>query len=346
MIIFNTVFLDSKLLLWGETSPTQNNPNFNGQNHKVKPHNYPYSISLKILQDVFTEIAFDAKSLKKNLRAVAVWLPTIIAETSNSRPKTCRFPWLIDTFELFFDRLIQFLNFPQEKKFFTQESSLVPMLFFRLIYVVFPFLLLPINSICQQYPLLTTSILYAFWESTFVGQNKVFLEAQTKLMLAISRALTPINTSAQPEQSSLYITRRLIKSLVDHIVRTKINPSTTKSSSQKNLRFGKNKSSSICINTCSFNRCNLAKELRNFPFWNGPRAFLKNNGNPPRSLISNRILDYTQENLHFKKYMKTLPTFNDSSEPNKKYNFECRSLLNLIVLLLNLRFNLAYYAFE
>ena len=63
---------------------------------------------------------------------------------------------------------------------------------------------------------------YAFWEPTFMGQNKVFLEAQTKLMPAIARALKSINTSSPPEQSPLHIVRTLITSLVDHIVRTNL----------------------------------------------------------------------------------------------------------------------------
>ena len=100
MIILHTGFLGGKLLLWGETSLDEDNHNHNSNayNRNSDPRNYPYGINLKILQDVFKEIALDSKSLKNNLREVVVWLPTkkglpipsssLIAEPLNSRAKT------------------------------------------------------------------------------------------------------------------------------------------------------------------------------------------------------------------------------------------------------------------
>lgn len=246
MIILHTGFLDGKLLLWGETSLIQNNLN-SGQGNKTKLRNYPYGVNLKMLQDVFKEIAFDAKSLKNNLREAVVWLPTIknlpipssslIAETSNSRSKPCLAPWLINAFELSFDQLIQFLQLATGKKILYPGVVIGADVAFWANILNFSFSIIA----NQQYlPAISfiDGIPYAFWEPTFVGQNKVFLETQTKLMPAISRALTAINSSCAPEQSSLHITRTFIKSLVDHIVRTNLSlayPLQQKTTNKKNI---------------------------------------------------------------------------------------------------------------
>jgi len=250
MIILHIGFLDGKFLLWGETSFAQHDHNSNVQNNKANPRDYPYGINLKILQDVFKEITLDAKSLKNNLREVAVWLPTkkdlpipsssLIAQAPNSRHKTCLFPWLINAFELPIDQLIPFLQLASGKKILYPRVAIGADVTFWANILNFSF-----SIIANQQYLPAISFIdakpYAFWEPTFVGQNKVFLEAQAKLMPAISRALTPANTSSPPEQPSLYITRTFIKSFVDHIVRTNLSLESTplqqKATNKKNLHF-------------------------------------------------------------------------------------------------------------
>ena len=126
MIILHATFLEGKFFLWGEmpeepetlaVKRPRNKSNLRGNPANPKP--LRYDAGVEKLSSVLKEIGFDFKVIKKSIRTMVAWLPTVddqpvpssplIGEPPESAKKANLVPWKMTGLQLPLEKAVEFL---------------------------------------------------------------------------------------------------------------------------------------------------------------------------------------------------------------------------------------------
>ncbi len=126
MIILHAAFLEGEFLLWGETpekpATTVVKKPKNKNHLRASPaHPKPlrYDAGAEKLSSVLKEIGFDSKVIKKSIRLIVAWLPTVdnqpvpssplIGESPESVRTATLVPWKVTGLRLPLEKAVEFL---------------------------------------------------------------------------------------------------------------------------------------------------------------------------------------------------------------------------------------------
>src|SRR3990172_5232284 len=126
MIILHASFLEGEFLLWGEIPKEPRNSEVKKPRYKsnlradpANPIPLPYDAGAEKLSSGLKEISFALKVIKKCMRPMVAWLPTVdnqpipssplIGESPESVGAMALVPWKVTGFRLPLEKAIEFL---------------------------------------------------------------------------------------------------------------------------------------------------------------------------------------------------------------------------------------------
>ena len=235
MIILHATFLEREFLLWGEiphqpeTSIVKESRN---KNHlrlgTVNPKPLRYDAGAEKLFSVFKEIGFDFKIIKKSLRSMVAWIPTVDNQPVPSSPligvspepieTTTLAPWKITGLRLPSEKAVEFLCRSMGKQILMPGMIIGKDLSFWTIALRFAGALvtkgqfLPDINEIHEIPL-------AHWRPILTGLDAERFSKLGESMPAIARALS-LKDASPPTTSSISLLSNFISIMVDHLVRS------------------------------------------------------------------------------------------------------------------------------
>lgn len=241
MIIFHATFLEDKFFLWGEIPDQSKNSAFK----KVKKHHsglkdkghlragpsHPiplcYDSGVEKLSSVLKEIGFDFKVIKKSIRPMVAWLPTVddqpvpssplIGEPPESAKKANLVPWKMNGLQLPLEKAVEFLCRSIGKQILGPGIIVGKDLTFWASALRFAGALVTKGQFLPDISEIH-GISKAHWRPIFSGFDDERLAKLGKSMPAVARALSVKDTSP-PTASPISLLSSFVGIIADYLVR-------------------------------------------------------------------------------------------------------------------------------
>jgi len=235
MIILHAAFLEGEFLLWGEipeepeTSVVKKPRDKNNlRAGPVDPKPLRSDAGAEKLSSVLKAIDLDFKVIKKSIRSIAVWLPTVdnqsvpssplIGEPPESVRKATFVPWKVTGLRLPLEKAVEFLCGCMGKQILRPSIIVGKDLSFWAIALRFAAALVTKGQFLPDITE-TRGTYLAHWRPIFSGFDNERLSKLGNSMPAIARALTP-KAISPPTLSPISLLSDFISIIVDHLVRS------------------------------------------------------------------------------------------------------------------------------
>ena len=235
MIILHATFLEGEFLLWGET-PEEPETSVvkkpRNKNHlrggPANPRPLRYDAGVEKLSSVLKEIGFDFKVIKKSIRPMVAWLPTVddqpvpssplIGESPESVRKATLVPWKVTGLRLPLEKAVEFLCRSIGKQILGPGMIVGKDLTFWAAALRFAGALVTKGQFLPDISEIH-GISLAHWRPIFSGFDSERLSKLGKSMPAVARALS-LKDASPPTTSPISLLSGFISIMVDHLIRS------------------------------------------------------------------------------------------------------------------------------
>jgi SNF2 family DNA or RNA helicase len=235
MIILHASFLEGEFLLWGEMPEgrealaarrPRNKSNLRGNPANPKP--LRYDAGAEKLSSVFKEIGFDFKVIKKSIRPMVAWLPTVdnqpvpssplIDEFPESAKKAALAPWKVTGLRLPPESAIEFLCRSSGKQILKSGIIVGKDLSFWTIALRFAGALVTKGQFLPDISEIH-GVSVTHWRPIFSGFDSERLSKLGNSMPAVARALS-VKDASPPTASPISLLSSFISIVADHLIRS------------------------------------------------------------------------------------------------------------------------------
>jgi len=234
MIILHAAFLEGKFFLWGERPEVPETlaakkPRIKSNLRRNPANLIPlrYDAGIEKLSSVLKEIGFDFKPIKKFIRSMTIWLPTVddqpvsssplIGEPPESAKKANLVPWKMTGLQLPLEKAVEFLCRSIGKQILGPGIIVGKDLTFWAAALRFAGALVTKGQFLPDITEIHGTYL-AHWRPIFSGFDDERLSKLGKSMPAVARALSAKDASP-PTASPISLLSSFISLMVDHFVR-------------------------------------------------------------------------------------------------------------------------------
>ena len=242
MIILHATFLESKFFLWGEIPDQPKNSAFKkvkkrhsglkNKSHLRSGPSHPkplqYDADIGKLSSVLKEIGFDFKPIKKFIRSMTIWLPTVddqpvpssplIGEPPESAKKANLVPWKMTGLQLPLEKAVEFLCRSVGKQILGPGIIVGKDLTFWASALRFAGALVTKGQFLPDISEIH-GISKAHWRPIFSGFDSERLSKLAKSMPAVARALS-VKDASSPTVSPISLLSSFIGIMADYLVRS------------------------------------------------------------------------------------------------------------------------------
>ncbi len=235
MIVLHAGIDSKRLLLWGETSDSRkSNGTLSAAADRATDEERKYSFDLgsKWLIDIIKGAPWSLQPDRKRLDQMAAWLPTrgnkpipspLIADGSYSRGKPKLTPWLVTTYELRADEIIDLLCCCVQKKTIVPGVVIGDDLAFWSEALRFAGGLVATQRYLPQV-IMEDEEFHAKWKPMFSAEDSERLNGLANRMPPVARSLTSPGSTNPPQVNKLNELKRFLSDTLDYLVRVS-NPS-------------------------------------------------------------------------------------------------------------------------
>src|SRR4030043_689451 len=235
MIILHATFLEGEFFLWGEmpekpetlaAKRPRNKGNLRGNPANPKP--LRYDAGIEKLSSGLKEIGFDFNPIKKFIRSMTIWLPTmddqpvpsspLIGEPPESAKKANLVPWKMTGLQLPFEKAVEFLCRSIGKQILGPGIIVGKDLTFWAAALRFAGALVTKGQFLPDISKIH-GVSVAHWRPIFSGFDDERLSKLGKSMPAVARALSVKNASP-PSASPISLFSSAISIMADHLIRS------------------------------------------------------------------------------------------------------------------------------
>jgi len=235
MIILHATFIEGEFFLWGEipeepetlaAKRPRNKSNLRGKLANPKP--LRYDAGVEKLSSVLKEISFDFKVIKKFIRSMTIWLPTVddqpipssplIGEPPESVRKAALVPWKVTGLRLPLESAVEFLCRSIGKQILGPGIIVGKDLTFWAAALRFAGALVTKGQFLPDISEIH-GVSIAHWRPIFSGFDDERLSRLGKSMPAVARALS-VKDASPPTASPISLLSSFIGIMADHLIRS------------------------------------------------------------------------------------------------------------------------------